>query len=401
MILIKRELTLADVEDLYMKYRVEKLGKNVDLEFPNELQESTVAVLPSLLQFLITVIRENKLKDIYARFDSSASQNQIADVAKHYLWFVASSLEWTKGLKFKDGEPLRFQLRPVNQEINRLISDYLPLRSSFMMPCFDHLPKSKGLPLMFYSPDKHELVSENMIEQYVSLVLKNLGKLINKSMFAQLEGAEKALSAIIYELFKNTQEWATRDAYNDKIEPSVRGFYFKFFSNEQEKMFEYCDGNKSLQRYFSHQIFKPNTVNRISFLEISVFDSGDGFIGKRTESGSTEDIPVNQQVEIVKQCLTKYFTTASGMSKIVKGIGLDRVLRTIDQKGFFRLRTNKVCVCRDMIANPYAAESDSGNISLFDWKTGLRNDFTSFYDVKGTVVSLILPLDYIEYIPNN
>ncbi len=401
MIAIKRQLTLADVEELYTKYRVEKIGKGIDLELPNELQEGTIGVLPSLLQFIVTVIRENKLQSIYSRLDSTSSNVDILNVAKHYLWYVASSLQWTKGLKFKDGQLLKSQLKPINEEVNQMILTYVPLRSSYMMPSFDHLPKSKGLPLMFYSGSDHHLVKEPMIEQYVSLILTNLGKLINKTMFGQLEGSAKALAAIIYELFRNTQEWATTDANNDKVEPSVRGFYFKFYSNEQEKMIEYCEGNKTLQNYFSHQLYKPNSFNRISFLEISVFDSGDGFIGKLKGAGETENISIEEQVQLIKKCLTKYFTSASGKSKVVKGIGLDRVLRTIDKKGFFRIRTNKVCLCRDMVLNPYSEETDSENIILFDWKTSSDKNFTSFYDAKGAVISLILPLDYIEYLPTN
>jgi hypothetical protein len=400
MISIKREMNLSDIEILYKKYRSESIGTKVDLELPNDFKEESIGVLPSLIQFISNIIRDDKLNQLKSKLNDSSERGSLLHAAKSYLWYVCSSLHWLNEFTYKDGQSLKPDIKTVNQDINELMRNYRPLGHSFMLTCYDHLPKNKGLMKMFYQPPNFLMVDEDMTEQYVNQIIKNLGEKTNKSVFGQLQSILKPITAIIYELFKNTDDWATKDRFGNKIEPSVRGVYFRYYKNFQKNITQYCEGNQSLNTYFSHDIYKPDSENKISFLEITVFDCGDGFAGKRLTNNYDENLQVNQEVGIVKQCLTKYWTNEEGKKGIVKGIGLDRVLTTIDQKGFLRIRTNKAHIYRDMVIDRYESESNSENIKLYDWVTGSEHSYTSHYNAKGSVITIVLPLDAALYNPN-
>lgn len=389
---IKREMNLSDIESLYTSYRNEAIGRKIDIELPTEFKEETIGVLPSLLQFVSTVIRDEKLDALKSRIKDAGNKEQVQDAAKSYLWYVCACLHWLNDFNYSNGQSIKSDIRSVNQEVNELMKNYKPLGSSFMLTCFDHLPKSVGLLKMFYHPSDYMIVDEEMIEQYINQIIKNLGEKINKSAFGTLQKILKPLTAIVYELFKNTDDWATKDRFGNKIEPGVRGIYFRHHKNYPNSFAKYCENNDALRRYFAHSVFQPDSEGKISFLEISVFDSGDGFAGKRQGSKYSDEFSVADEVSIVKQCLTKYWTNEEGKKGVVKGIGLDRVLATIDKKGFFRIRTNKVHVFRDMVVDGYQVEANSENIKLFDWKTLEEENFSSNYAAKGSVITIIYPL---------
>ena len=145
MIAIRRELNLADIEILYKLYRDESVSNKVDIELPNEFKEETIAVLPSLIQFISTIIRDGNLDKLKSRLDYKSEKDKVANTAKSYLWYVASSLHWLKDFTYKRGESIKSDVKPTNQIINELMRNYKPLGTSFMTTCFDHLSKNAGL----------------------------------------------------------------------------------------------------------------------------------------------------------------------------------------------------------------------------------------------------------------
>lgn len=204
MISIKRELNLTDVEDLYSQYESKLSGSKIDIQLPSEFKEDNIGVLPALIQFIITVVRDGKLGKIKSRLNFPSQSYAIEKAAKNYLWFVVSCLHWLNEFEYSTGESLKPYMKPINQNVNDLIRNYVPLGNSYMAACFDHLAKNAGLLKMFYSPPSYLFVEEEMVEQYVFQIIKNLGSKFNKIVFSQLQPLLKPLTAIIYELFKNT-----------------------------------------------------------------------------------------------------------------------------------------------------------------------------------------------------
>jgi hypothetical protein len=393
MISIKQAANMAYIETLYAQYQKESAGHKVDLELPNKLQEETIGVLPSLIQFIASIVRDEKLNHLKAKIKDASHKDQLESAAKSYLWYVTSCLHWLNDFNYEDGQSLKADIRPVNTQIHEMMRNFVPLGNTFMLTCFDHLPKNAGLLKMFYQAPNYQIVEEQMIEQYVYQIILNLAARTNKTAFGPLAPILKPVTAIVYELFKNTDDWATKDRFGDKVEPSVRGVYFRYYKNFPTNILQNTEDNRSLNTYFAHPIFKLDAEQKISFIEISVFDSGDGFAGRRLGDTYREDLPVDEEVSIVKQCLTKYWTNEEGKRGVVKGIGLDRVLATINGKGFLRIRTNKTHVYRDMVLDPYRQEALSENISLYDFANLSDQSFTTHYNTKGTVITIILPLE--------
>lgn len=387
---------MADIEALYEAYKAESANGKVDLELPNEFKEETMGVLTSVIQFIVTVIREQKIHQLKTRLKDSSEKPQLEWIAKSYLWYVSACLQWLNEFNYQNGQSIWADIRPTNTYVNELMRNYKPIGTSYMLTCFDHLRKNAGLLRMFYSPPEYEISTEDKIEQYVSQIIKNLGEKINKSAFGEIIPLLPSLTAIIYELFRNTHDWATSDRLGNKIEPSVRGLYFRYLKNYPHKIKEYTKENEGLNKYFSHPIFKEDSEGKISFIEITVFDSGEGFAGRWLGKVYTVDMPVNEEVSIIRQCLTKYHTNEEGKKGINKGFGLDRVQQTIDGKGFFSIRSNKAHVYRDMVKDGYESVDKPENIKVFDWTNNSDTDFISLYNTKGSVISIILPLETVR-----
>src|SRR5690606_26044726 len=97
-------------------------------------------------------------------------------------------------------------------------------------------------------------------------------------------------------------------------------------------------------------------------------------------------------VGVIKECLIRNNTTAKGLNKSEKGKGLDRILKTLDGKGFLRIRTDKYSVYRDLIQDRYLKTSKIDDIVLCDWKTNASDTFKEMQYASGTVITIIYPL---------
>jgi hypothetical protein len=82
------------------------------------------------------------------------------------------------------------------------------------------------------------------------------------------------------------------------------------------------------------------------------------------------------------------------VGKTVKGLGLDRVLKTIDRKGFVRIKSGRADVFRDMKNFNYVEHSSPSEIDLYDWKSNEKNSFTENVEAIGTLISIIYPLEF-------
>lgn len=201
--------------------------------------------------------------------------------------------------------------------------------------------------------------------------------------------------SIIYELMKNTYEWGRSDENGIPFNPSLRGLIIKFFKKQREKFIEEYASTPFIKEYFSSEVHKENTNQELYFLEISVFDTGAGLVNKFK---STNDVlPDVLDVDIIKRCLIKHNTSSTGINRANKGIGLDRILQTIDKKGFLRIRTDKYSLYRNLITDNYAHTSDENNIVLNDWTSGSQTSFNQLNYSSGTAISIFYPLSTKDF----
>ena len=252
-------------------------------------------------------------------------------------------------------------------------SGILYFNTKAAIPCFEN---------SFGYIDNESIIGRNLKPAFLELL--NFSASVRESY----QSVEKDFIAIINELMKNTYEWGKTDRYNVTIDPSIRGVFSRFFRRVRSKAVKEFMFHKGLQEYFADQRLQENGIQELYFIEISVFDSGAGFVekyqGKRDANVS--------DIDIVKTCLIKHRTSALGLEKGDKGIGLDRILHLLNNRGFLRIKTNKTCVYRNLISHPYKNSQDARDMELFDWATHSSANYTTSPDANGSVVTIIYPL---------
>ena len=285
--------------------------------------------------------------------------------------------------------------------------DLASVRSTAFILCADHKPPEYGLPKQLYSrqtPDS--LLSWKsfgpLLDQFISAVSPT-GAPTWEAAGSMLR---EALTTIVFETFKNTHDHARSEVTGADVQTSVRGLYCRFYSiHEVESALAALrlPTATPAERYLASFVQRePKPGVRFSprpaiegFLEISVVDSGPGmaarWIGKRKDLDDGRS-----QLEAVLSCFQKGRTTTGSNGR---GFGLWKVLMSLEQlRGFISVRTNAVHAYRQFgFAFDLASTetSDGARVpkeQLLDWKRGLSTVPSNYPEVKGTVVSFLIPM---------
>lgn len=391
---INKSIKLDEVEQLYTQlYQHIKLYIVVDVLLPVELDNSYIGIVPTLYQFVFTWMRYEKSGKLLIDISKPDATNY-EELYENELIFPLVCLVWNKNEVFdKTGE---INLRKYLKNYNTIYFDRMKAVTAqknwkLLLTNFDHLSEDYGILPCF---EVNGLFTAN--ETSLSNNLKGgIQQLLSYSKDAQksYDEIKVHLMSIVYELMKNTFEWGSKDEYNVPLDPSLRGLLVKFYKKTRRKLVEEFKSHKGLSTYFSSDVLKENTVSEIYFLEIDVFDSGVGFVKKYKSLNPIEKL---SDMDIIKKCLIKHNTSAKGLEKDDKGIGLDRILNILDGKGFLRIKTGSNTVYRNLISNPYKKiEKESvADMELFDWKNNSNEIYTNYPHVEGSVITIIYPLSF-------
>lgn len=391
---INKSIKLDEVEQLYTQlYQHIKLDIVVDVLLPVELDSSYIGIVPTLYQFVFTWMRYEKSGKLLIDISKPDATNY-EELYENELIFPLVCLVWNKNEVFdKTGQ---LNLRRYLKNYNTIYFDRMKAVTAqknwkLLLTNFDHLSEDYGILPCF---EVNGLFTAN--ETSLSNNLKGgIQQLLSYSKDAQksYDEIKVHLMSIVYELMKNTFEWGSKDEYNVPLDPSLRGLLVKFYKKTRRKLVEEFKSHKGLSTYFSSDVLKENTVSEIYFLEIDVFDSGVGFVKKYKSLNPIEKL---SDIDIIKKCLIKHNTSAKGLEKDDKGIGLDRILNILDGKGFLRIKTGNNTVYRNLISNPYKKiEKESvADMELFDWKNNSNEIYTNYPHVEGSVITIIYPLSF-------
>ena len=199
----------------------------------------------------------------------------------------------------------------------------------------------------------------------------------------------RPLGTVLYELFKNTHDWARDDRTGSPLLRSVRGLLFERHSWLLREIESAVVDSPALKRFLNHQGIVA-TDGRVRFIEISFFDSGIGLAERFRRDRWNPDIGVEEEFIACMECLQKH-KTSSGQAH--KGIGLYEVMSTLSQlKAFLRIRTGRLSLYRDFIELPFDPLASPDEASrLFDWST-CGNSPTSHAQVRGTLYTMLIPV---------
>jgi hypothetical protein len=386
---IERDTTLDRLESYYRRLtQAADVDAPVNVILPKALDNYFVGLVPALLQFVITWSRYRLAGDLILDIDDSDVDN-LNEVLQNELLFPAIALVWNKSnLYSKNGQTdLRDALKEPLGSIRNLMVRARPFKGhKLLLTSIDHFPlKSGGIPA-FES-------SEGFIDNEAN-TLSNLRpaleSILSFSNEAKREFAEygRDFIAIIHELYKNTYEWARTDSANIAISPSIRGCLIKFYKKRRTTILHEYQFHKGLREYFESTVHIENLQSEIYFIEISIFDSGLGFVGKYDSIDKTK----LTDIDIIKRCLVLHMTSAKGLDKDEKGVGLDRILKVLDKKGFIRIKTNRRCVYRNMITHPYRTVSHEQDLDLYDWEFNSSKKYSETSEVVGVCLTILYPL---------
>ena len=270
------------------------------------------------------------------------------------------------------------QCRSVVEMMFRPIAEFAMGQRIFLI-CVDHSRK-RNIPAL-YSPDGS--VCDRL--QFKTLVSDLVDRLSRREKQDPVPPALiPPLAAILHELFKNTDEWASCDENGSPWRRSVRGITAERHSWTVEQLSDVSDGNSALKNYFG-SFPGENETRRLSFIEFSVFDSGIGLARQQMQGGWTHDTLIRDEYLACLDCLKKHRTSSA---RTDRGLGLAEVMSTLARlDSFLRVRTGRLALYRDFRTQPFTPGDDR----LFDF-TSCSEEPIPLAPVYGTQFQILIPL---------
>ncbi|NVJ45485.1 MAG: hypothetical protein HWE07_00105 [Cytophagia bacterium] len=390
MIKINRNINIPKINRLYEE--LDSAEEDIiDLSLPTTIDRLEFGVLFSYLQFLATWIRHKKSGKLYLPVGSI--EEAVMYLNDNEFVYPSIVLAWEKEIISKHGEDLKNSLKePSKLYFTRM--DFLELKGrSVPLFCFDHDKSNRGLSKNFYNRNR-QLVTEDTLGFNLFRAFQKVGSNHPAIFRSSIKSNLESFIALIHELFSNTHEHAKTNEFGHNLYPNIRGIQLKFHARKLANYLDLYSEFEGLVSYFNSG-FNTNQTGDLYLIEISILDSGPG-LTKRFKELSEYNISINEEVEIIKSCLHRHNTSASGLQGEIKGLGLDRVLQTIDGKGFVRIKSGRVDVFKDMKAHRYTFHEKATDIELYDWKNNSPTDFTVYPATEGTLISIFYPLDYTQ-----
>jgi len=388
---IKPSLRLSDFDRYFEElYSFQSEVEKMDFELPNQLNKNSFAITSSLIQLVASWLRSG----VQGRLIIDLTDDVIA-ITKIYdeeFFFPIMALAWNDVQIINlEGILMRPVLRNYQNEFILKMRRILPLKGEkLLLVNLDHFDNNTGV-LPFFETKNQGPTSEISLLDSLRLPIINGVLKYNKNNQNEFLSIFNDIAAIIYELMKNTFEWARTDENGLPLSPNIRGLFVRFYKKNQSVLLEEYGKDKPLHDYFSDEsVLQKNEAGQIYFIEISVFDSGIGFVRKFKDDNSG----VIGDIDIIKKCLIKNQTSSTGIFKEKKGIGLDRILRTLDKKGLLRIKTDKYCLYRNMIEAPYQelGKNHFELVELKDWYTQKSDGFIGGQLISGSNISILYPL---------
>jgi hypothetical protein len=283
--------------------------------------------------------------------------------------------------------------------------------------CADHLvptrpPRSKSderrqyrLPARLYPDSKSGVPADwKEFNRLVSDLVRSVcAKPMQPTWFEPSH--ETAIPTILHELFKNTHDHARSWWDGTKPKFSLRGVSCNYYPLEQ---FEYLVQQNSpvvidpasayirelmdLAKGKSTKAIQSATIK--GFLELSIFDSGPGLVG-RAIGADPSTLSSREQLDVVRECLRKGYSSTDNETR---GYGLSKVLSRLRRAGgFIRIRSNGVSGYRSFarfseLGARGSSEAESASDRLLDWRTLYSPKQTAYINLRGTVVTVLIPM---------
>jgi hypothetical protein len=390
-----KTLTIGTCEDV-----IKNLNEMDDVDnllLPVDTAKYAFAGLASAIQAVITWGRKSNSRGLRLRKSRKSVEEQIEDIINRPYKLTAAM--FAKSILTDDTvhTDLRAQVNLAaktaieKQENSRYGKQYGQL---CWFAFVDH--SSKGFDRNFYihgpetKPEpRHPAQIQAVIDAMVKKSLQVTGR-------GKLPGGEYLdhLGRIIYELFLNTHEHGSRGhSRSEWLRPGVRLIYTYAINLTKKGVADTLRWEPVLSDYLGAQ-----DNNKNHFIEISIIDSGLGYCDRwlidNNQNDKIDKISIEEEYDIFKKCFTFRQTSTSRDNK---GHGLPIVMDRLTRlKGFVRIRSGRLALYRDFIANRYESYQDPCEFS--DWKTRkeANQGLIEMPKAVGVAITFLIPLEAKE-----
>lgn len=252
---------------------------------------------------------------------------------------------------------------PVNvQETRQLIYKYRLVTDLFsdkqVLICADS--RGHGRPKSLYSSKTSGLIARTDFESLVDRLLAGQAA-VNASLSETVKFSQN-ISTIVAELFENTDIHGRKGLDGVPIKKNgIRGIIFnriKVCLKDNRKT-----GYSALD--FGKKSSTEDDKQEFDAFEISVFDSGVGFYSSFSRQERTDDIPLQQEWDIMRKCLERHHDDAiPDVRSSHQGMGLYEVLRVLNRlKGRLEVRSGRTHGYRTFEPGEYKLQHESSEFA--------------------------------------
>lgn len=356
---ISKQINYQNIDDYLISIYTEDIDT---LSIVKKLSSFKFALYPMVLQTISTLFfRHPKTKVLI----KSLENDNIDDLAKEliYLTSIMRANVLINDHKEEFQKNYVYKAKLFLDNMNRLESISNTFKGiGVQLICFDW-SKNYAYLNTLYNGDK--LITKN---QFITSLAPKLFKYSMSQAPTWKKTKEKLegdFANIIYELFENTELHAKDNSLTKK---SIRGLRIKYTKlHDSENKDKYNDINDYL-----------NTFENQEYMEISIFDSGNGLAQSLSPR---EEFDFEVEKKLVLKCFNKH-TSRTGLP--TRGLGLFLVMEMIKKhKGLFVLRTGRTLL-----------KADYSNINLNNTNILDEQYIRECQKIIGTSYTIILPLIY-------
>jgi hypothetical protein len=316
------------------------------LRIPTKVRWRILGIQASLVQFIITWVRRQQASTLVASAEDlhpAAPPPTLIDTTHGLCAALLSDAAIRP-----DGSKIAEAPQWAGNRYKRLSSIEVRGRQLRLLVVDSHTYAPRVAPFIGLAPDDLALRAARK-EDFVADFMVHLKSCLANAGVAPRESADTGrILETIYELFANTEEWATSDLAKTPFTKGVRGILTEVVPITDISLHlasVQSQGTPSipLREYMTSLVDEGDSITHV--LEISVFDSGVGLAQRDLKRPLNDQIPIETEYEAVLNCLRKHGTSSSERTR---GMGLFEVMRLMTRlRGFLQLRTGRLGLFRD------------------------------------------------------
>lgn len=376
------DLTVAGAEQALTRIAAHKAGDYVVP--PTRASGLAVGGEAALIQLLNTwrMVFGQLVLQSYA---TAADEDVQLERLTRRLYGVVAALGCDKALRFDDESDLTEKAQTAALRHLEALQANLSIKASrgqsLEVLCVDHL--GKGTPDLLYGPNKNGALGVRPLSHFPDVVDVILSTVLQGAYRRVVPpDSAEAISGMLWEIFRNTEDHGRVTLSGDQLERSFRGIQARKHDLSPASLVDIVGDFAPLRDFVERLRPRPST-HQVHLFELTVFDSGIGFAQSLTQK-SLEAMTLAEELSAVQRCFN------SGSRKSIKGHGegLPHVVRLLDrQKGFLRLRTGRLSLYADLGADD--VDVNTNGLQLQQWKpAGMQQQVK----VSGSVLTILFPL---------